>query len=179
MSNNVEEGSKLKIGHWGSKIGRCEDCDMDFFDKKYFDYHMYWHKNLEYYCEACDVYATCQKTYDQHLIGRKHLNGKKPNRKEMKNFRKANPDLFKYYCKVCNVYAYCQKTFDLHLNGRKHKESKPYKFHCKICNVSTPTQNSYDVHLAGQKHRKKIFENENGENWRVLTRKGPTLHLRP
>ena len=79
MSNNVEEGSKLKIGHWGSKIGRCEDCDMDFFDKKYFDYHMYWHKNLEYYCEACDVYATCQKTYDQHLIGRKHLNGKKPN----------------------------------------------------------------------------------------------------
>ena len=85
--------------------------------------------------------------------------------KEMKNFRKANPDLFKYYCKVCNVYAYCQKTFDLHLNGRKHKESKPYKFHCKICNVYTPTQNSYDVHLAGQKHRKKIFENE---NWREL-----------
>ena len=121
MSNNVEEGSKLKIGHWDSKIDRrCEDCDMDFFDINSFDWHMEWHKNLEYYCEACDVYATCQKTYDLHLIGRKHLNGKKPKEKEMKNFRKANPNLFKYHCKVCNVYAYCQKT--LHLNGRKHKE---------------------------------------------------------
>ena len=154
MSNKVEEGSKLEIGHWNSEIDRrCEDCDRNFFDIQEFYYHMAWHKHGKHYCEACDVYANCQKDYDKHLNGRKHKENQDKNeyKEERKNLSKATSKQSKYYCKVCNVYAYCQKTFDLHLNGRKHKESKPYKFHCKICNVYTPTQNSYDVHLAGQK----------------------------
>ena len=178
MSNNVEEGSKLKIGHWDSKIDRrCEDCNMDFFDIKEFEYHMARCEHAKYYCVVCDVYSNCQKNYDLHLIGRKHLNGKKPKEKEMKNFRKANPNLFKYYCEVCDVYAHCQKSYDLHLNGRKHKEKQikiqkydeyknVYKFHCEICDVYALAQKNYDMHLAGQKHQKKVIEIV---NWR----KGP------
>ena len=147
MSDNVEEGSILKIGHWNSKTDRrCEDCDMNFFDINEFNHHMAWHKHGNYqgnhYCEACDIYANCQKNYDLHLNGEKHkrkemkkLRKDNPNLvKEMKNLRKSNPNLFKYYCKanpnmykyyceVCNVYANCQKTYDSHLNGRKHKEN--------------------------------------------------------
>ena len=95
----------------------------------------------------------------------------------MKNFRKANPNLFKYYCEVCDVYAHCQKSYDLHLNGRKHKEKQikiqkydeyknVYKFHCEICGVYALAQKNYDMHLAGQKHQKKVIEIV---NWR----KGP------
>ena len=68
MSNNVEEGSKLKIGHWNSKIDRrCEDCNMDFFDIKEFEYHMARCEHAKYYCVVCDVYSNCQKNYDLHL----------------------------------------------------------------------------------------------------------------
>ena len=196
MSNNVEEGSKLKIGHWNSKIDRrCEDCDRDFFDIKEFEYHMAWHKHGEHYCEACDVYANCQKDYDLHLNGRKHqvrnkkYKDKNEHKEEMKNLRKANPNLSKYYCKVCNVYAYCQKTFDLHLNGRKHKENqvrikkyrdkKVYKkehkeemkvlrkvdpnlstYFCEVCKIYANCQKTYDLHLNGRKHKENQLRNE-------------------
>merc|ERR1711971_1516819 len=132
MGNNVEEGSKLKIGHWNSEIDRrCEECDMNFFDIQEFYNHMAWHKHGKHYCEACNVYSNCQKDYDFHLNGRKHKKNqvrikkykdKNEHKEEMKNLRKANPNLSKYYCKVCYVYANCQKTYDWHLNGRKHKK---------------------------------------------------------
>jgi len=186
MSNNVEEGSKLKIGHWNSKVDRrCEDCDRDFFDIKEFEYHMAWHKHGEHYCEACDVYANCQKDYDLHLNGRKHKENqvrikkyrdkkvyKKEHKEEMKVLRKVDPNLSTYFCEVCKIYANCQKTYDLHLNGRKHKaiqmrkirnekHKDEYRFHCEVCDVYTHTQKTSDAHLAGQKHQKKIAEVKN------------------
>ena len=89
MSNKVEEGSKLKIGHWNSKIDpyRCEVCNVYANCQKTYDLHLNGRKHKEnqmrnknyedkneykFHCEVCDVYIHTQETYDVHLAGQKH-----------------------------------------------------------------------------------------------------------